>query len=363
MIKRFFVIVGAVSLFSVLTAAPAFAATAKFVPPTPSSGQTVTGTQTIQVEATTNPGVLGLGAEMVDGIKITIRRAGTTVKEFQGPGKSLRVSWDTGPLNNGGYDIDAVATAQQPGRDTVSNLMVNNPPAKPAGLKCSQQENSVSCSWNANKEADLIDYEVRRSVNNAPFAKVADVKSATYKDTSAPLDQPVRYQVIASRRSATGGSIDSAASDPSAAVTISPAPPSAAVPDPAAAAAPPPPAPATAPRPGQSPVAQKFFGKASFRTLPARDVGFEPTLPFTAPIPQKFEPPTTENNPAFSDTGADSGQLSGTLTQVHPARFLAAGLLLLVTSAHLARASRRLLKSGSSSSRRPTPASPVSQGT
>jgi hypothetical protein len=369
-IKRVLLIVGTVSLFSVLTAAPALAATAKFVSPTPGSGQTVKGSQTIQVEASPNPGLLGLGGETVERVTVTIRPvAGTggSGKEYSAAGKSLRFSWDTHPLYNGGYDLEADATPSSGSPDRISNVRVNNPPARPGGLKAAPDGPSVTLTWAANKEPDLIDYEVRRSVNNGSFDKLADVKGTTYKDTSAQPDQKVRYQVVASRRSATGGTIDSAASEPSATLTIPPAaaPPPAPAADPAAAAA----APASAPAPGpgvaKSPAAQKFFGRTSFKTLPARDIGFEPTLPFTAPVPQKFEPATKEfSRPSGSTTESDSGQFSGSLTQVHPARFLAAGLLLLVTSAHLARASRRLLKpAGGTSPRRAKPAAPVSQST
>ncbi len=369
MIKRVLLIVGTVSLCSVLTAAPAFAATVRFVsPPTPGSGQIVAGGQTIQVEATPNSGLLF--QETVEKITVTVRPVGGTggsPKVYESQGTTLRVSWDTNPLHNGRYDIEAVATAQEPGRATVNNVGVNNPPARPTGLKAALDGSAVTLTWAANKEPDLIDYEVRRSVNNGSFDKLADVKGTTYKDTSAQPDQKVRYQIVASRRSATGGTIDSAASEPSATLTIPPAaaPPPAPAADPAAAAA----APASAPAPGpgvaKSPAAQKFFGRTSFKTLPARDIGFEPTLPFTAPVPQKFEPATKEfSRPSGSTTESDSGQFSGSLTQVHPARFLAAGLLLLVTSAHLARASRRLLKpAGGTSPRRAKPAAPVSQST
>jgi hypothetical protein len=361
MIKRFLLILGAVSLFSVLTAAPAFAATVRFVPPSPNGGQTVTGTQTIQVEATPDSLLgTGLAQENIEGLTVTVRPrsdAGGSAREYRGAGSTLRVSWETPPLYNGGYDIEAVATSQNGGRAVISNVRVNNPPAKPSGLKAVPEGNAVAISWTANKEPDLIGYEVRRSVGDESFSKLADVKAASYKDTTAPADQRLRYQVIASRRSASGGSIDSAPSDASSPLTIAPpapgpAPaPAAAAPAPAAAA---PAAPAAKPAPSTP-----AFARTGFKTLPARDLGFEPTLPFTAPIPQKFEPPTTDGRPSSTD----SNQFSGTLTQVHPARFLAAGLLLLVISAHLARASRRLLKSGGTPSRGGRPVSPVRLGT
>jgi hypothetical protein len=164
MIKRFLLIIGTVCMFSVLTAAPAFAATVRFVPPTPSGGQTVTGTQTIQVEATGNPGLLGIGAETPERITVTVRpRPGTggSGKEYQTTGGSMRFSWDTKPLHNGGYDLSAVAIvngSSVSAENPISNVMVNNPPARPSGVKGALLENSVSLTWNANNEPDLTGY-------------------------------------------------------------------------------------------------------------------------------------------------------------------------------------------------------------
>ncbi|MDQ4149468.1 MAG: hypothetical protein M3164_05680 [Actinomycetota bacterium] len=356
MIRRFSFIAVTVLMWAVLVAAPAWAAEVKFVEPTPASNATVTGTRTIRAQATPCLG------EQVNQMTIRVApRAGVggSAREWRGPGSDLTVSWETQNLHNGAYDFHASATTSAllacgSNGASISNVKVNNPASTPSGLKCSRGEGGVGCSWSPNPEPDLVHYKVLRSVGDGGATQLATVQGTSYKDAAAPPDQRVSYRIVAVRRSATGGTLESGPSaavnvDPGAAPPATPAPPPPGSPEAQAPPAPVPVPAAAAPPPANSPAAPKF-GKPQFKTLTGGGIGvtekFDPVLPYSAPIPENFEPPAVEG-PSIdaSDLEADAG-VSGTLTQVDPARFVAAGLLMLVVSAHLALASRRLMRSG-----------------
>jgi hypothetical protein len=335
------------SIPSPAQAAPGIA----FQSPTPGDGSKIAGGQTIKVTASAENGLY-----KVTGITLTITprpgfKAGAPIKKTEQT-DTLTYEWDTDADTpyNGVYDLKAVATQTTllgllPQDATVTrNAIVDNPPATPSGLKVVLDNGIPSLTWKENTEPDFTGYAVYRTIGDGAASKLGVVKVASYKDSSAPGGQPLRYQVVAIRNSAVTS--DGIASAPARAdpVTI-PVP----EPDQPAGTAPVVPVPAGAPAiPVPSPIIAKpkVIGPA-FVSLPKRDVGFEPALPFGTPVPapQDFKSTTTDKvAPA-----AASGDGEGVFAQVDPAKFVAAGILLLIISGLLFKTSRRLLKANPAS--------------
>jgi hypothetical protein len=347
------------------TAAPAMAAgEVRFIsPPTPKAGATVQGSQTIKVEASI-PGLLG--PSDVESVTVTIRprpgfKAGSPVSATQ-EGGNFTMAWDTRGSTpyNGGYDIEATAKAPpgllsgpQTYTAVVENVVVNNPPSAPTGVKSGLESGAAVVRWNSNPEPDVTSYKVSRSVDGGSFTHLASIeagKTLVYTDSAAPAGKKVKYQVAAVRRSAVndGGLVSEPAE--SSEITIPGAEPQQAgqAPgQPAASGQPAGPGPAVAPPiagPSMAPtlpIAKKAPPPPIYKSRPG-EIAFAPTLPFSeAPPPQSFD---TESESSDEDLAAPSS-MADNFTATNPTWFIAIGVVLLAASVLLARKSRKLLRS------------------
>lgn len=74
------------------------------------------------------------------------------------------------------------------------------PPVKPYINKLNVMDNRVAINWIPNKDADLLGYEVYRSINDAPFTKVNSlpigIKETIFTDNNAPAGS-LSYYLIA----------------------------------------------------------------------------------------------------------------------------------------------------------------------
>lgn len=352
-------------------ALPAWAAPGvSFVKPTASTveGKAVTGSMALEVVAEA-PTVLGLIGPTVTEIIVTIRpRAGfksAGAFEQKKPGNNFAGTWDTNKVTpyNGGYDLEAVAklSDNKTMQATISNVLVNNPPSTPAKPNAAIEGTTPVVRWANNPEPDIINYKLARSVEDGAFSSVATVESGkplNFTDTEAPAGKPVRYQVVAVRRSPVAAAGLSSAAAESATVTV-PAPPPVAVdaagnPVPAPAvpavvdpalggASPLPPAAAAAPVPGPTSAApfptRKGAPPPVFKGRPS-EISFAETLPFgEAPPPQKFDTASEDTE----ELAAPSG-IANAFTAANPVKFMMLGTLLLALTFFLARTSRKMLK-------------------
>jgi hypothetical protein len=72
------------------------------------------------------------------------------------------------------------------------------PPEVPSGVTADPGVNAIEVAWELNTEADFKGYNVFRSVDSAPFVKVASlVTAATYHDADVQSGKNYRYQVSA----------------------------------------------------------------------------------------------------------------------------------------------------------------------
>lgn len=183
---------------------------------------------------------------------------------------TIQIPWDTSSLTryNGTYQISATAVSMlgAAAHALVDDLVVNNPPAKPAAPGSTVDGVVPVLFWTPNPEPDLVGYRILRSVAGAQYAQVGTSPTPGFRDTSAPQNKQLTYEIVAVRRSPLDpAGIASDASAPGAPLT----------------AAPPLPAPvAAAP-------ASKSLTKST-RSAPAVDTGsstFAPTLPFAQAVP------------------------------------------------------------------------------
>jgi hypothetical protein len=347
------------------TAAPAMAAgEVRFIsPPTPKAGSTVQGSQTIKVQGSI-PGLLT--PTEVESITVTIRprpgfKAGSPVSATQ-DGGDFTMAWDTRGSTpyNGGYDIEA--TAKAPGgllsgpqtySAVVENVIVNNPPSAPSGVKAGLEAGAAVVRWSSNPEPDITSYKVSRSIDGGSFSHLASVdagKALVYTDSAPPAGKKVKYQVAAVRRSAVSdGGLVSEPSE-SSEVTI-PGPetqqPGQAAGQPAADGTGQPAGstlPLAAPLAGPTmaptlPIAKKAPPPPIYKSRPS-EIAFAPTLPFSAPPPQRFD---ASSEGSDEDLRAPSS-LADNFTATNPTWFILIGAVLLGASVFLARTSRKLLR-------------------
>lgn len=154
---------------------------------------------------------------------------------WTGDAASLGFSRQFTLLYNGHYSANAVAVGRTwpyavngPEESTASRpFRVDTPPATPAGVKAvaNQTKRTVTLSWAANPEPDLIGYGVYREFDDGTLdagTVVTGKTTYTHELGSLPADT-YRYQVLAVRRDADG--TQPLASDPavvSAKITSSP---------------------------------------------------------------------------------------------------------------------------------------------
>jgi len=346
----------------------------------PASGQEFTGKSAPLVVRADPDSVLGTGllAEEIS-VKITVRpRSGWPAEGGGTPsvtkeGNNFSASWNTGVVN-GAYDIEAHATSS---RDTagkkavVGNVLVNNPPAVPTGVKSALKDGVPHVTWSANPEKDLVGYKVQRSIDGGSFTDVFSGGATSFTDSSAPHSKPLAYRVSAVRKSPVSSSgVASSPSGATAALTVAAPPPPAAAPEgggqpagePGAAPADPdkPVVPGTnivtgKETPGAPPTtANRNFGRAIAPIVKAAPGGtaFDETLPYEGVPPEQFEA-AAGGDPSPFDPQAQAGLADG-VTVTNPLKFIVGGILLMIASGLMWRTSRRLLKG----TRLPEPATP-----
>jgi hypothetical protein len=72
------------------------------------------------------------------------------------------------------------------------------PPAVPEGLSAAPTPQSIELAWTRNTETDFRGYNVFRSVDNDPFAKIASfIEMPTYSDSKIEAGKKYRYAVSA----------------------------------------------------------------------------------------------------------------------------------------------------------------------
>ncbi len=72
------------------------------------------------------------------------------------------------------------------------------PPAVPAGLTAAPSPDSIELTWDRNTEPDFAGYRVYRSLDGAPFEKIADlVEAPNYSDRRIASGKRYRYAISA----------------------------------------------------------------------------------------------------------------------------------------------------------------------
>jgi hypothetical protein len=353
-VKRRFLAALTGVVLAALWATPAFAQSEPRFLQAPGSGTVASGSPLIRVES--QPAavpIVGMALEKVF-IQVTVRpRSGTGGSATAFPkkeGSIYEVNWNAGGADyNGAYDIVAVATtpSDETGKSaTVGNVLVNNPPSTPTGVRAELKDGVPSVRWNASPEPDVIGYRVLRSADGKE-SQVYAGSGTSFSDTSAPHSQALTYKVSAFRKSPVSeGGIESSKAS-SGSVTV-PAPPPPA--EPSAEGEPSDPNNPTVPGTNivtgkETPKApalgtNKNFGKAVAPIVKSAPAGtaFEPTLPYDGTPPENFNA-ASGGDPSLLDAAtADEG-----VSVTNPIRFLVGGLILAAASVFLWRASRKLL--------------------
>ncbi|HEU5003233.1 MAG TPA: hypothetical protein VFW71_10715 [Actinomycetota bacterium] len=290
--------------------------------------------------------------------------------------------WNSGASTkaNGTYTINATGTEAKnllgtPPGTAATQILVNNPPANPSGVKATLSGSTPVVSWNPNPEADITGYEVFRSGGSgsaAAFNTAAGVTS--YQDTAAPAGTPVSYIVVAVRSSpvyssgiTSCGKAAPCSSPPTnletAAVTV-PAPSGPTLPNSVATVDPPKPVAAakgvtgtsslpqlqpvalTAPKPNQ--VTAPSLPTTVIQLPQPNVVQFAPLLPYSGKIPEQAVtttvPAPVQAPPAQGSQSSISLPAIGKVTPVNAAKYIAAAAILIVLAVHLTRYARKLTR-------------------
>ncbi|HET7488301.1 MAG TPA: hypothetical protein VFJ85_10255 [Acidimicrobiales bacterium] len=325
---------------------------------------------------------------LVDSITVSVQQTGTSRPPFNSstPANNSASQTVSVPLTlsyNGTYQATVTATSREglvlSSRYTNSGQLtfaVAAPPARPSGVKAAVNTDArtVSLSWKANGEPDLLFYLVQRATGTSgDFTVLGKTTDTSFVDNStAATGGSFRYEVVAVR--AGVNSDEGISSDPSAitaessAAVPAPPPPPTAAPAPAAGtpgAAPAPAAPAAAagggtPAGGAAPPAKvppnspgalvtsgtvdlsgfaavKNQGRStSPNTIALPDPGFQETLPFGTPT-------TAEGEAGGDDPGAlgagqralNASDTSSTGDRLRTLSFFAGGLLVTVLLMHV----------------------------
>lgn len=270
---------------------------------------------------------------------------------------------------NGEWTIAVTATGQdepvdiagpEDGTATVEHVLVEAPPGAPTGLRLALAPSAkeATVSWEANREPDLLGYEVERQNSEGIWEPVATVEAGA--PTTAADESPTRnqageyaYRVIAARPGATA-TRPLMRSGP-AAVSLNPATgtTSTTTPPPAEAGS----GPATgtgaasggSPGPGESPTTSTGGGSAlsaldrlllarrqttaTTRPLPP-DPGFQSTLPFAPGSPAGDDVAIEEDGPQEQAAGERSTISEDGPNQTRSLAFFAGGLLATVLLMH-----------------------------
>jgi hypothetical protein len=310
---------------------------------TPDANTTLTGTWTVDVDASSLDTLSGFAVAIVPmkGNIPPLPSGATVARQYPpvltGQGKlsdTIDFAWNTASLTpyNGVYEISATATSLlgDTVNGTVTGLTVNNPPATPAGVTAALAGTTPVVSWSANPEPDLLGYQVLRSAGGA-YSVVATQTGTTFDDPAAPQGGPLTYEVVAIRSSpASSNGIASSPSSPSNPVTPG------ALPIAPSALAPP------SPKPLPKLPAPKLAAPAADNgTVGTVNNTFAPTLPFAQAVPtETLVAPTPVGPQALAGEQGTQGS-----TTAQKIRFLAAAAFLLVVAGLVFKIARRLQRS------------------
>ena len=304
---------------------------------TPASGSTLTGSWNIRLDALSLSSLKSFSVSIVpvDPSIPALPPSAATSRTYPlvilGNGKisdTIEMSWDTGSMRyNGTYQISATAVSMLNSTPNalVGDLRINTPPAQPPGASATLDGTVPVLNWTANSEPDLTGYRILRSANGGAYAPVGTSPGNSFRDTKAPQGQPLKYEIVALRKSPVdAGGIASAASLPSGAVV----------------AAPPPVTPTAA-----APVTRATTGSAS-NNAPAQDPSstFAPTLPFAQAVPTSTA--TLPDAPASTGAAAlpgEGGRYAKT-TLVHKLPYLATAIFVVLVAFLIFQYARRLQK-------------------
>jgi hypothetical protein len=246
---------------------------------TPAAGSTLSGSWNVRFDALSLASLKSFSVSVfpADTSIPPLPASATTSRTYPtvllGNGKvsdSIQMPWDTGSLTpyNGTYQISATAVSLlgTTGNALVDHLVVNNPPARPAAPASTVDGTVPALFWTANSEPDLTSYQILRSVGGGAYAPVGTSQAANFRDTSAPQNKSLTYEVVAFRKSALDpAGIASAASPAGSPIVVAPPLP-----------------------PPVAPAPVKPATKSTTRSAPAVDTGsstFAPTLPFAQAVP------------------------------------------------------------------------------
>lgn len=130
--------------------------------------------------------------------------------QWPGPADSkVTVDWTTVFTTNGAYDLRIVAEGNGPGgqrAEVTVPMKLGVAPHAPTGVKAAPGEDgTVTITWNnADREPDLLFYEVSRAPEGSTtFEQVEVVQATVNRFADAPPAGAWRYRVTALRRGAT----------------------------------------------------------------------------------------------------------------------------------------------------------------
>ncbi len=306
---------------------------------TPPSGSPLTGSWNIRLDALSLSSLKSFSVSIApaDPSVPDLPASATTSRTYPlvvlGDGKigdTIEMPWDTGSMRyNGTYQISATAVSMlnSTAHALVGDLLINNPPAQPPGASATLDGTVPVLNWTANSEPDLTGYRILRSTSGGAYAPVGTSPGNSFRDTKAPQGKPLKYEVVAVRRSPVDANgIASAASLPTGAVVSAP--------------------PVTPTVVAPAPVTRGTTGSTS-NNAPAQDPSstFAPTLPFAQAVPTSTAtlPDAPAPTTAHAALPAEGGGYAKT-TLAHKLPYLATAIFVILVAFLIFQYARRLQK-------------------
>ncbi|HXL41574.1 MAG TPA: hypothetical protein VN986_03480 [Actinomycetota bacterium] len=306
---------------------------------TPPSGSPLTGSWNIRLDALSLSSLQSFSVSIVpaDPSIPALPPGATTSRTYPlvvlGNGKigdTIEMPWDTGSMRyNGTYQISATAVSMlnSTAHAVVGDLLINNPPAQPPGASATLDGTVPVLNWTANSEPDLTGYRILRSTSGGAYAPVGTSPGNSFRDTKAPQGKPLKYEVVAVRRSPVDANgIASAASLPTGAVVSAP--------------------PVTPTVVAPAPVTRGTTGSSS-NNAQAQDPSstFAPTLPFAQAVPTSTAtlPDAPAPTTAHAALPAEGGGYAKT-TLAHKLPYLATAIFVILVAFLIFQYARRLQK-------------------
>jgi hypothetical protein len=174
-------------------------------------GQVVEGTIGLHGSASANTGVDNIELS-IDGVVVANSRPSGIRQDVDVP-----YTWDTSISTgssqiaaNGTYTIRVSASANGGGSDSATvSVRVDNPASTPTGVGTTASGDTVTVSWNRNPEPDITGYRVERD-GGGGYTNVGEVNGTVFSEQVSPGNYS--YRVIALRSSPSQGARPSAPS-------------------------------------------------------------------------------------------------------------------------------------------------------